>query len=79
MAGIKFEIDIIAMKELIGRYIVRENYQDLDDGLEEKMTIQTRRTPKVEDVAEEEEVVGLMAVSSSFSGPGGLLKTSIPF
>ena len=80
VGGIKFEIDIIEMKELIGRPIARENYQDLDDGLGEKMTIQTRRTLKVEDEeAEEEEVVGLLAVSSSFSGPGGLLKTSIPF
>ena len=69
MAGIKFEIDIIAMKELIGPHIAIENYQDLDDGLEEKMIIQTRRTLKVEDEeAEEEEVVGLLAVRSSFRG-----------
>ena len=80
MAEIKFEIDIIETKEVRGRHIVTENYQDLVEGLEGKMTILTRRTPKMEgEVEGEEEVVGLLAVRSSFSGPGGLLKTSIPF
>ena len=73
VAAIKFEIDIIVMREEKGEDMVIGNYRDLVGGLEEKMTTPTRKTMKADDEAEEE-VIGLLAVSCSFSGPGVLLK-----
>jgi hypothetical protein len=80
VAVIKYEIDIIEMREVKGRVIMTENYPDLVVDQGERTTTRTKRIPKTEDEAEEEEEVdGLLAVSCSFSGLGVLLKTSISF
>ena len=78
MVVIKFEIDTIGMTEETEPGTETESCLDSVEGLEEKTTIQTRRNQKVEDEAavEEEEIVGLMAVRCSFSGPGVLLKNN---
>ena len=66
MAEIKYEIDIIEMIRQIDLQTMTEKHQDLVVNLEERMTTQTRRTPREGEPAEE--VVGLLAVRSSFRG-----------
>ena len=66
MAEIKFGIDIIEMKRETSHRTTKERHQDSVADLEERMITLTRRTP-MEDEAEEE-VVGLLAVRSSFRG-----------
>ena len=66
MAEIKFETDIIEMRKETDLHITKEKHPGLVEDLEEKMTTQTRRTPREGEPAEE--VVGLLAVRSSFRG-----------
>ena len=77
VAGIKSEsVTIEMIGEIAGDHRMIENCQASAEDREARTTTQTKRTPKVEDEAatDEEEVVGLLAVSCSFSGPGVLLK-----
>ena len=67
MAEINFETDIIEMRKGKNLHIMKEKHPGLVVDLEEKMTTQMTRTP-MEDDREEEEVVGLLAVRSSFRG-----------
>merc|ERR1712110_1058022 len=62
VAVIKYEIDIIEMREVKGQVIMTENYPDLVVDQGERTTTRTKRIPKTEDEAEEEEEVdGLLA------------------
>lgn len=67
MAEINFETDIIEMRKEKNLHTMKEKHPGLVVDLEEKMTTQMTRTP-MEDDREEEEVVGLLAVRSSFRG-----------
>ena len=63
---IKYEIDIIEMIRQIDLQIMKGKHQDSVVNLEERMTTRTRKTPMADEV--QEEVVGLLAVRSSFRG-----------
>ena len=66
MVEIKYEIDIIEMIRQIDLQITKEKHQDSVVNLEERMTTQTRKTLMADEA--HEEVVGLLAVRSSFRG-----------